>query len=127
VSEEREQIEAELAAITPGDWEFNESGGRDYTDEYWAQFEVVSGGKPVVVLGDDDQSEDDAKFIANAPAHVRSLLDANDTLRTALVEAQSWIEGARQVVSKSDDAKRAAMIKRISLLARIREALEAGK
>lgn len=117
---DRERIVAELVAITPEPWTVTDGHfvwGRSVIEFDRRVCEAVDGNRVA-----------NARFIANAPANIRLLLDANDALRTALIEAQSWIEGPL------GDGNDPSWLERVPLAHRIRAALstatdtgEAGK
>lgn len=77
-SEGIERIEAELAAITPGPWEVRQDGWQVTTAAHCN----ICGTHQVHQMHDGGRStgeypvQPDARFIANAPTHIRRLLEA---------------------------------------------------
>lgn len=97
---DREQIEAELAAITPGPWLWTRD---DPPYDAWDGEDVIDGDFNIteVVYGPEMVEPGNARFIAHAPDTIRVLLDENKRLhdeshrlRLALVEMDSTIQKA---------------------------------
>jgi hypothetical protein len=77
-------VEARASAATEGTWIVDIRAGRDYTDEGWTQIEVAFGDGPMapgLVMGDHEDAELDAEFIAAARTDVPALIAEVRSLR----------------------------------------------
>jgi len=75
---DRAAMEARLAAITPGEWFASPYCGK------WCVRPADNLGMEICDTGAGKGSEEDAEFIAHAPADVRALLEENARLSASL-------------------------------------------
>jgi hypothetical protein len=83
-------IEARAAAAHGGTWVVDIKGGTDYTGEGWVQIEVAFGdgpNAPGLVMGDHEDADLDAEFIAAARSDVPALIAEVRRLREDVEKA----------------------------------------
>lgn len=118
-----EEIRAELASITQGDYVVGVVRPSDIRIQGNSYMVTVSGSSSALaIIGPfgDKQSKNDAEFFAEAPSHIRYLLAAVEDHEAALLTAmkQKQIEGAWIKKLESENAAMKDTMQRIAALCR---------